>query len=98
MPGPEEIIPVVAVVACSIIPVTVILTKHQQKMTMLLRQGQPQPHEILPVQAPVVDHVNMQYEVQQLRSMVSSLAISVDNLKDEVRASQQLQERVKIER
>lgn len=38
----------------------------------------------------------IQYDVQQLKSMVATLAMSVDSLKDEVRNTNSIQHRVKV--
>jgi uncharacterized protein YlxW (UPF0749 family) len=74
-----------------LIPIVVILTRHQQKMTELMHRGSlPQPHQTNG------DLQSIQYDVQQLKSMVSTLAMSVDSLKDEVRSSNSIQDRVKI--
>ena len=87
-PSPE-IIPLVAIVFTMMVPVIVILTRHQQKMTILMRQD----HESQDNQ----DLRAVQYEVQQLKSMVASIAMNVDDLKNEVKSQSQLQERVRIE-
>ncbi|MEI7984823.1 MAG: hypothetical protein WCI55_04270 [Armatimonadota bacterium] len=87
----KDIAPVIALFATLLIPITVILTRHQQKMTLLMHRDslqQPQGNsEILAVH----------YEVQQLKSMVSSLSMSVETLRDEIRSNQSVQDRVKIQ-
>lgn len=88
LPPPDELAPLIAILATFLIPIIVILTRHQQKMTLLMRQ------ENQPVLNNNNDILAVQYEIQQLKSMVSTLAMSVDSLKDEVRTSSSLQERV----
>ncbi len=87
----KDIAPVIALFATLLIPIIVILTRHQQKMTLLMHRDsllQPQGNnEILAVH----------FEVQQLKSLVSSLAMSVDSLRDEIQINQSVQDRVKIE-
>lgn len=91
MPPAQEIAPIFAIVFLFAIPIVTILTRHQQKMTQLMRQDLQQPFQAnSELQA-------VQYDVQQLKSMVSSLAMSVDSLKDEVRNSNSIQDRVKIQ-
>lgn len=73
------------------IPIVAILTKHQQKMAELMRQD---------VQTNVNPNVNdiaaLRYDVQELRQMVSSLTITVDSLKTEVRQTSALTDRMKV--
>ncbi len=72
-----------------LIPIVAILTRHQQKMTLLMRpENQPQQD--------VNNLLSLQYEVHQLKSIVSDLAISVDSLKNEIRSTSRIQERVRI--
>lgn len=74
-----------------LIPIVVILTRHQQKMTELMR---PDGGTHLQLRDP--DLQAIQYDVQQLKSMVATLAMSVDSLKDEVRNTNSIQDRVKV--
>ena len=92
MPPPQEIIPLVAIVFTMMIPISIVLTRHQQKMTMLMRQDHSPLQNSHDLQA-------VQYEVQQLKTMVASIAMSVDDLRNEVKSQSQsqLQERVRIE-
>ena len=92
MPPPQEIIPLVAIVFTMMIPISIVLTRHQQKMTMLMRQDHAPQQNSHDLQA-------VQYEVQQLKTMVASIAMSVDDLRNEVKSQSQsqLQERVRIE-
>ncbi|MEI8282518.1 MAG: hypothetical protein WCG75_08950 [Armatimonadota bacterium] len=77
----------IASIFVMMIPIVAILTRHQQKMTLLMRQDQsPQNHDLYA----------LQNDVQQLKSMVASIAMSVDDLKNEVRSNSQLQDRVKV--
>ena len=71
------------------IPITVILTRHQQRMAGIMRQDMMNPHQNQEMLA-------VQYEVQQLKSMVASIAMDVDDLKNEVRSQSNLQDRVKV--
>jgi hypothetical protein len=87
----KDIAPVIALVGSLMIPVIVILTRHQQKMTLLIRQ------DALNAQNSSGDLQSIQYDVQQLKSMVATLAMSVDTLKDEVRSTNSIQDRVKIQ-
>lgn len=87
----KDIAPVIALFATLLIPIIVILTRHQQKMTLLMhRDSLPQPQSNNEILA-------FHYEVQQLKSMVSSLAMSVDSLRDEIQSNQSVQDRVKIQ-
>lgn len=79
----------IASIFVMMIPIVAILTRHQQKMTLLMRQDH-QPHNSN------ADIYALQNDVQQLKSMVASIAMSVDDLKNEVRANSQLQDRVKV--
>jgi hypothetical protein len=90
LPPPRELAPLIALMASMLIPIIVILTRHQQKMTVLLHQkGENQGPAIQ-------DLYSVQQEVQELKSIVSNLALSIESLKDEVRHSSYLQERVRI--
>ena len=83
----KDFAPMIASIFVMMIPIVAILTRHQQKMTMLMRQDQ-QPLN--------PDLYALQNDVQQLKSMVSSIAMSVDDLKNEVRSNSQLQDRIKV--
>lgn len=85
----KDFAPMVASVFVMLIPIIAILTRHQQKMTLLMRQeNHPQQNNS--------DLYSLQYEVQQLKSTVSDLAMSVDSLRNDIKSNSQLQERVKI--
>ena len=85
----KDFAPMVASVFVMLIPIIAILTRHQQKMTLLMRQeNHPQQNSN--------DLYSHQYEVQQLKSTVSDLAMSVDSLRNDIKSNSQLQERVKI--
>jgi hypothetical protein len=96
MAGPVEIIPLVALATVTIIPITIVLTRHQQKMTVLLRQNEVALQQLAPIQTSSLEIESIHQEVQELKLLVSSLAIVVDNLKDDVRNGNQIQQRVKI--
>lgn len=85
----KDFAPMIASIFVMLIPIVAILTRHQQKMTLLMRQ-ENQPQE------DVNSLLSLQYEVHQLKSMVSDLAMSVDSLKNELRSTTRIQERVKI--
>ena len=86
----NDFAPMVASIFIMLIPITVILTRHQQKMAAIMRQDHVSQHEYHDLQT-------VQFEVQQLKTMVASIAMSVDDLKNEVKSNSQLQERVKIQ-
>lgn len=72
MPG--ELIPMMAMmipITALLIPIVMALTKHQQKMAEILRQGQQQnPHEIS----------QLRNEVAQLRELISHQTILMDDI------------------
>ena len=90
----HDFAPAFAVLVVMLIPIISILTRHRQKMTLLMRQRDPNkgllPNSLNP------EMYSLQGEVHELKGLVASLALSVDNSKDEVRTSRQLQDRVKI--
>jgi uncharacterized protein YlxW (UPF0749 family) len=90
MPPPQEIIPMFAFLSIFGIPLVIILTRHQQKMTELIRR------DSLPQGQASNDLLAVQYDIQQLKSMVTTLTMSVDSLKEEVRDSNSIQDRVKV--
>jgi len=104
---PEEvIIPIVAIVFFLMIPIVAILTTHQRKMAELMR------HDALPQGNPTNlpnmsnlsqpqnfannDIYALRQDVQQLRDMVSSLAINLDNMNDRLNQQNAIQDRVKV--
>ncbi|MBS1725920.1 MAG: hypothetical protein JST51_04310 [Armatimonadetes bacterium] len=107
---PEEVIPLIATVFFLMIPIVAILTKHQQKMAMLMRNdGQfPQGNPLqqgnlgnLPgshgfSQSQSNDIYALRQDVQQLREMVSSLAINIDNMNDRLNRQSDPQNRMKV--
>ena len=81
-------IPIVAL----LIPIVVILTKHQTKMAAIIHGRAIDQHDnIIPV---IENNSQLSEEVRQLRELMHQQAIALDNLRDEVRASHGLQERV----
>lgn len=85
----EELIPLVAIVFALMIPIIAMLTYHQRKMAEIIRKDNLQS---LP--SPEVD--SLRREISQLRDVVGSLAINVDNLKDEVRGNSKIQDRIGV--
>lgn len=84
--GPEMASVLIPVVALSI-PVIKILTKHQAQMTQIIHsQGQ------LPsVQSETSE---LKEEVRQLRELMYQQTIALDNLREDVKASKNVQERI----
>lgn len=79
----------VASVFVMLIPIIAILTRHQQKMTVLMRQENQ--HLLGNNEMQVLQH-----EVQALKAMVSDLAMSVDSLNNEVRSMNRIQDRITV--
>ena len=75
-----------------LIPIVAILSKHQMKMAALIH-GKVIDHNdnIVPI---VENNSQLSEEVRQLRELMHQQAIALDNLRDEVRSSHGLQERV----
>jgi uncharacterized protein YlxW (UPF0749 family) len=89
-PSPDELVPIIAVIAVMVVPIIVILTRHQQKMTMLMHQK----GESL---GPALQELySLQNVVQELKSTVSNLALNVDSLKGEVRNNSSIHDRIKV--
>jgi uncharacterized protein YlxW (UPF0749 family) len=83
----KDFAPMIASIFVMMIPIIAILTRHQQKMTLLMRQDNQSHNPEL---------YALQNDVHELKSMVSSIAMSVDDLKNEVRSNSLLQDRVKV--
>ena len=79
----------VASVFVMLIPIIAILTRHQQKMTVLMRQENQHLLGNNEMQL-------LQHEVQALKAMVSDLAMSVDSLNNEVRSMNRIQDRITV--
>jgi len=78
------------------IPIIAILTKHQQRMAELIHQNPQNNPQLNPQNSNQGSEIaSLRYDVARLHETVSVLAISVDNLKDEVRSGSGLQDRVK---
>lgn len=106
---PEAIIPLVATIFFLMIPIVAILTRHQQKMALLMRNdGQfPQANPMSLHNPPTMHQpVNfgsqsnneiqaLRQDVQQLREMVSALTINVDNINDQLKRQTNVQERIR---
>ena len=79
-----------------LIPIVVVFTKHQQKMAELihanpqaLQQGQAAEQSQKEIQ-------NLRQDLTRLQNVVSTLAINVENLKDEIRSNGVIQDRISI--
>ena len=64
--------------AIVMIPIVAILTKHQQKMAMILRQGELDRHN------------GMSHETDQLREMVRDQTLAIEQMRTELREVKQL--------
>ena len=73
------------------IPIVAILTRHQQRMAELMRGGPSAPD---PNQALEMD--KLRQDMNRLQNVVSTLAINVENLKDEVRSGGVIQDRLHV--
>jgi len=81
-------IPIVAL----IIPIVAILTKHQMNMAQIIH-GRPlnEDNHGIPM---LNDQSQLKEEVRQLRELMHQQAITLDNLRDEIKASHTIQERI----
>jgi hypothetical protein len=82
-------IPIVAL----LIPIVVILTKHQIKMTALIHGRSVDSNDNI-VRSNSNDQSQLTEEVRQLRELMHQQAIALDNLRDEVRGSHSVQDRI----
>jgi ubiquinone biosynthesis protein UbiJ len=82
--------PLVATVLALLIPIVAMLTYHQRKMAEIMRKDSNQSS------LPSAETMQLSHEVAQLREVVSSLAINVDNLKDEMRSNVKIQDRIGV--
>lgn len=97
----DDIIPVIAVVFFFMIPIVAIMAWHQQRMAMLVRNNAP---EQLQGQTPPLPNHSMtsndvmaiRHEIQQLKDVVNSLAINVDNMNDRITRQNELSDRMKV--
>ncbi|MBS1725921.1 MAG: hypothetical protein JST51_04315 [Armatimonadetes bacterium] len=72
------------------IPIVAILTSHQRKMAELM-------HGSRESSLPSAEIDELRRQIANLQSTVSALTISVDNLKDEVRSGQNVQDRIRVD-
>jgi hypothetical protein len=88
---PEMLPPLIAVIFVLMIPIVGILAWHQQRMAVLVRH-EPQQ---LPQQTPN-EVAALRQDIHDLKALVSSLAINMDNMKDEMRRPSDLPNRIKV--
>lgn len=77
--------PIIPMVLLFMIPIVAILTKHQQKMALLMRQESSND-----------DNLAIRAEIQRLSNAVNSLTLTVEDLKTQTKrneAADALQER-----
>ncbi|MBS1725922.1 MAG: hypothetical protein JST51_04320 [Armatimonadetes bacterium] len=74
-------------IAALSIPVIKILTRHQAQMTQLIHSQGNLPQ----VQS---DTSELREEVRQLRELMHQQAIAIDNLRDDIRSSNNVQARI----
>ena len=90
-PGPDQLGVLIPIIAL-IIPVVAILTKHQMKMAALIHGRTIDEHNnIIPMNS---DTPQLSEEVRQLRELMHQQTIALDNLREEVRASHSVQDRI----
>ena len=89
--GPETIGVLIPIFAL-IIPIVAILTKHQMNMAQIIH-GRPlnEDNHGIPM---LNDNSQLSEEVRQLRELMHNQAIALDNLRDEIKASHTIQERI----
>lgn len=79
-----EIFAVAIPIVFMMIPIVAILTNHQRKMAEIIHRDRSHSG---------TDEAVLR-EIQNLRHQLNQLTLSVDSLKDEVRTSQAVQERI----
>lgn len=80
----HDIGPVFGMLILMSVPLAIILSRHQQKMAKILHGEAAQNNESQQIRS----------ELNSLRQDVSSLALSVELLRDEVKTSAQLENRM----
>ncbi len=82
------LIPIIAL----IIPIVAILTKHQMNMAQIIH-GRPlnEDNHGIPM---LNDQSQLKDEVRQLTELMHQQAITLDNLRDEIKATHTIQERI----
>lgn len=85
----DNVMTVLIVGICMLVPIIKVLVSHQQKMTELLhRQNQP---------ASLPDAARLEQEIRELKSLVHQQAIALDNLSAKIDGSASaVQERVGV--
>lgn len=92
--GVGEIVgPMIPIVAL-LIPIVVILTKHQIKMTALIHGRSVDANNNIIASRSTNEQSQLTEEVRQLRELMHQQAIALDNLRDEVRGSHSVQDRI----
>ena len=89
--GPETFVFLVPICAL-LIPIIAILTKHQIKMAAIIHGRTVDEHNN--VIAVPNNNSQLSEDVRQLRELMHQQAIALDSLRDEVRASHSIQDRV----
>lgn len=87
--NPDAIAAIVVPIAVFSIPVISILTRHQRKMAELIH-GSPQNS------SRDQELANLSQEVAKLSSVVSTLAINMDNMNDKLNRQSEVQDRLKV--
>ena len=91
-PGPDQLGVLIPIVAL-LIPIVAILTKHQIKMAAIIHGRTFDTNDnLVPIQADNNSQVGE--EVRQLRELMHQQTIALDNLRQEVRSSQTVQDRI----
>jgi hypothetical protein len=78
-----------------LIPIVALLTKHQMKMAALIH-GKSLDHNdnLVGIQLGQNNSNQLSEEVRQLRELMHQQTLALDNLRDEVRSSQTVQDRI----
>jgi hypothetical protein len=90
----EGTIGVLIPVFALLIPIVAILTKHQMKMAALIHGRTVDANDNIILTNNTDGHSQLTEEVRQLRELMHQQAIALDNLRDEVRASHSVQDRI----
>ena len=85
------LIPLAAIFLFMMIPIIGIMAWHQQRMAMLVNH---EPRQV--VQKNPTEISDLRQDLQQLKELVSSLAINVDNMNDKLNRQSAFQDRVKV--
>lgn len=87
--------PILIPIIIFMIPIIAILTNHQRKMAELIHGHNSNPNQN-PNQLPSMqsDTSQLREEVRQLRELMNQQAIALDNLRDDIRSSGNVQARI----